>query len=143
MRRKPKTEYEKLRDKWYSKLRKEELKKPEEDRYVDIEQDPDTLKGYSSVFAYKHTHEEIVEKQRYNDMVNAFLEQYKFDSTRDRVVWEYHTNGISARDITLLLKKVKIKTNKTTINQVINRLKVKMFDMLWAPLKEYHEGHDE
>lgn len=133
--RKPKTEYEKLRDKWYTKLKK--------DGFEDIEQDPDTLKGYSSIFAYKHTHEEIVEKQRYNDMANAFLEQYKFDSTRDRVVWEYHTNGISARDITLLLKKVKIKTNKTTINQVINRLKVKMFDMLWAPLKEYHEGHDE
>lgn len=141
--RRAKNEYEKLRDKWYKKLAKEELKKPEEERYIDIEQDEDTLKGYASVLAYRHTHEEIQEKQRYHDMALAFLEQYKFETSRDRIIWEYHTNFLSVRDITESLKKVKIKTNRNSVAQVIRRLKVKMFDMLWAPLKEYHEGANE
>lgn len=142
MSRKPKNAYEKLRDKWYKKLK---TTKSEQypDGFKDIEHSEEMLTEYSSVYFKKHSYEEVEEKQRYHDMAVSFLEQYKFTSDRDKVIWEYHTNGISARDITKLFKKVKIQTNKTTVNQVINRLKIKMFDMLWAPLKEYHEGTDE
>lgn len=131
MRRKPKTEYEKLRDKWYKKLEKTGFK--------DIEQDEDTLKGYASVFAYRHTHDEIVEKQQYFYMAAAFLDQYKFSTERDRIIWEYHANGIDAVAISKTLKAVNIKAGKTTVKDTIQRLKIKMFDLLWAPLKEYHE----
>ena len=131
MRKKTKNEYERERDKWYAKLKK--------DGFKDIEHSEDILTEYSTVFFKNHTVEEIEAKQRYHDMANAFLEHYKFENKRDRIIWEYHTNGISARDIASLLKKVKIKTNRTTISQTILRLKVKMFDLLWAPLKEYHE----
>ena len=125
----------KLQQKWYAKLKK--------DGFKDIEHDEHTLTEYSSVYFKKHTHDEIVEKQRYHDMSTAFLEQYKFENNVDRIVWEYHTNGISVRDITQLLKKIKVKTNRNSVAQLIRKLKVKMFDMLWAPLKEYHEGSDE
>lgn len=143
MRKKTKTEYEKLRDKWYEKLRKLELKKPEEERWTDIEHSEDMLTEYSSVYFKKHTHEEIEAKQRYHDMAISFLEHYKFETNKDRIIWEYHANNISVRDIAELLKKVKIRTNRNSVSQVVRRLKVKMFDMLWAPLKEYHEGADE
>lgn len=135
MRKKTKTEYEKQREKWYGKLKKSGFR--------DIEHDDDTLTEYSSVYFKKHTFEEIEAKQRYHDMAISFLEHYKFETNKDRIIWEYHANNISVRDIAELLKKVKIRTNRNSVSQVVRRLKVKMFDMLWAPLKEYHEGSDE
>jgi hypothetical protein len=127
--------FKKLQDKWYAKLKKSGFK--------DIEHDEDTLTEYSSVYFKKHTYDEMVEKQRYHDMANSFLEQYKFETEKDKLIWDYHTNGLSVRDIADLLKKVKLRANRNSVAQDIRRLKAKMFDMLWAPLKEYHEGSDE
>jgi DNA-binding NarL/FixJ family response regulator len=124
-------DFKKLQDKWYKKL--------EKSRFEDIEQDENLLKKWSSKLSLSYSHEEIAEKQKYFTMAEEFLNQYKFASKRDRIIWEYHCNGLSIREIADTLKKVRIKIKKSAVQNVVQRLKIKMFDLLWVPLKEYHE----
>lgn len=42
-------------------------------------------------------------------MATKFLNDYKFETNRERIIWEYHTEGISVRDIVKLLKKARLK----------------------------------
>ena len=66
-------------------------------------------------------------KTEYYSMAGQFLNNYKFASRLEKIIWEYHTNGISARNIAKLLKKVKIiKPNKDNISTIIKRLIIEM-----------------
>ena len=129
-----KTEYEKQREIWYKKLKKS--------GFEDIEQDDFNLKTNSSVFFKNHTFEVWTAKATYYQMASNFLEEYKFNSRIEKVIWEYHSNGISFRDISKLLKKAKIKsisTNRQDIWLIVKRLKATMYSMYTAPKEEYHE----
>lgn len=128
-----KVDFKKLQEKWYKKL--------EKSGFHDIESDEDNLKVWSSIFAAKHTKEVLQAKISYYQMASSFLEEYKFSSNVDKIIWEYHTNGIGVRDIAATLNKTKIlKTNRTDVWKIIKRLKHTMFDMYMAPKKEYYEG---
>lgn len=118
---------------WYKKLQKE--------GFEDIESDEHHLKFYTSQFAAKFIPETWQAKARYYQMATNFLEEYKFNTKLEQVVWEYHVNAISYRDIAKILKKVRLvkNTNRTTIYKMIKRLKEKMFDMYVLPQTEYHE----
>lgn len=107
---KPK-DYKTLRDQWYKKLEKA--------GFEDIEDvKTDMLKSWSSKFTRvdKDTHRtraqnSLVErkaKQRYYQLATYFLNDYAFESNLDKIIWEYHTEGISVRDISRLLKKAKV-----------------------------------
>ncbi len=61
-------------------------------------------------------------------MAGQFLNNYNFRSKLEKVIWEYHCNGISYRNIAKLLRKVKtsMTPNKDNINAIINKLEIEM-----------------
>lgn len=124
--------YEQFRDEWYKKLAKE--------GFTDIENDEDHLKFYTSRFAADFTQETWAAKTAYYQMAENFLNDYKFETHLERAIWEYHTNALSYRDIAKILKKLRLvkRMNRTTIYQIIKRLKVKMFDMYMVKHRESH-----
>lgn len=68
-------------------------------------------------------------KQEYYIMAEHFLNEYKFKSNFERIIWEYHTNGMSARNILKTLKKAKVTDLKhhDSIADVTVRLRKIMF----------------
>jgi len=114
--------YSQLRKIWYGKLKKE--------GFDDIETTQGYLKDYSSRVMRKNDHENLLDswpsKIAYYDMCTTFLNEHKFEAKLDQVIWEYHTNGISNRNIAKLLKKVKIYTNYESIRLIVKRLQTIM-----------------
>lgn len=99
---KKKTEYERLKEVWYKRLK--------DDGFKDIEHDdnsinigiPRSIQGKDDVLRQS--------VQDYYCMAYHFLNEYEFDSELDKIMWEYHTNGLSARNISRLLKQTKVST---------------------------------
>lgn len=117
-----------LQDKWYKKL--------EKSGFQDIESDEDNLKVWSSVFFARHSIEQIQAKQAYYQMATNFLEDNNFENKRDRIIWEYHANGISYRDISKVLKRVRIKLSHTAVQNIVHKLQVAMYLMYKTPQVE-------
>lgn len=132
-----KEEYNTLRDKWYQKLEKvKDDVYPE--GFTDIERDEDTLKVYSSdkFGARRPGHSDTLNqgggwqvKAAYYSMAERYLNEYPFETRREAVIWEYHANAISVRDIVKLLKKVRIQMKRTAVWELIKKHKVKMFEL--------------
>lgn len=125
-----------LQSQWTDKL--------EKSGFEDIESDEETLKIYSTVMfsraRSKVNNGGFEAKAQYYQMATSFLEEYKFDSRLDKIIWEYHAEGLSVRDIANTLNKVKrTKTNYTTVWLLIKQLKKSMYAMYMAPQEEYHE----
>lgn len=120
-----------LQQKWTEKLNKSGFK--------DIERDDDSLKIWSSWFRHMYSVEEFQAKQAYYQMASSFLNEYPFENKIQATIWDYHTNGIGVREIANLLKSVRVKTNRTTVWQIIKRLQARMYDMYMLPVKAYHE----
>ena len=116
---KSKTEYEKLRDEWYDKLKDE--------GFEDIESSEDRLKMWSTRAMRKNANENLLDswqaKAAYYYMADSFLAEHEFDSSLERIIWEYHANALSHADIAEILNSAKIaKTNRTTVGLTIKRL---------------------
>jgi hypothetical protein len=60
--------------------------------------------------------------QEYFYLAGHFLNDYEFESEIDRIIWEYHSNGLSVREISATLKKVKIKLSKSAVGNKIKKL---------------------
>lgn len=119
-----KTEYEHLRDIWYKKL--------EDSGFVDIEKDEKSFKKHILHAQSKDKNHGTAtyrsSKIDYYNMATSFLNTHKFKSELEKAIWEYHTNGISIEGITATLMKIKlIKTNRTSVWQIIDELRKKMF----------------
>jgi len=103
---------------WYAKLKKS--------GFNDIENDKGQLKDWSSRVQRKNEHENLLDswpgKIAYYDMATTFLNEHSFENNLDKVIWEYHTNGISYRDIVKLLKKVKIEVYLVKVHKIVRRL---------------------
>jgi hypothetical protein len=126
-------DYNKIRALWYKKLEKEGFK--------DIEDDQGRLKAWSSRFSHTRIKELYEDKQPYYNMATQFLNDYKFESRLEKIIWEYHANALSVRDITTILRKTKVaKTNRTTIWQTIKRLEEHMKRMY---LIGYNEKYND
>jgi hypothetical protein len=130
-----KTELETLKDKWYKKLKDE--------GFNDIEQDEDNLKEWSrSVFGRKHNSTWQGGWQarfEYYQLATRFLNEYKFETPLQKIVWEYHSNGLSDRETAKVLKAVKIKCSASTAYQIIRKLKARMCDMYLMKTEPRHE----
>lgn len=112
---KKKQDYQKLKEVWYKKL--------ERSGFVDAERDEYTLKQYSSRFNQAEVVRNWHSKTEYYSMAGQFLNTHKFASRLEKVIWEYHANGVSVRDIAKLLKHVKvIKPNKDNVHKILARL---------------------
>lgn len=128
----PKQSFKQLQDTWYAKLKKS--------GFEDIEQDDDNLKFWSSAFYLRRlSPEQMKALQDYYQMATNFLEEYKFDSKRDQIIWEYHSKGFNDPEIAKLLKKVKIKLTGMGVRYIVKKYKMKMYDMYVANQQEYHE----
>ncbi len=112
------SEYDKLRAEWYKKLKDE--------GYEDIESSETHLRFYSSTFAREKSLLSWEAKQAYYQMATTFLAENRFRSKLERIIWEYHANGMSGRDIAKTLEKVKIHINRMTVWRIVSRLEKKM-----------------
>ncbi len=123
-RKKPLSKLEKLTAKWYKKL-------ADETNFVDIETLEGELKrpGLNNHAYYTTIGWEA--KVSYYTMAEYFLNDYKFDSNINRVMWEYHANGLSYREIAKLLKELKLtkKISYVTVAHVIKKLRNSMYAM--------------
>lgn len=127
-------EYEKLRAVWYNKLKV--------DGFVDIEQDEENLKVWSTRWWNQAPHPIVMEaKAAYYQLAERFLEDYKFKNKVERIIWEYHANAISIRNIVKLLKQTKLvkRTNRDAVYDVIKRLKESMIKMYLPSQTKEHE----
>lgn len=61
-------------------------------------------------------------KQDYYYYTTHFLNEYVFTSNRDRVIWEYYSNGLTYKQIVKALKKVKIVISRQTVCNTVKRL---------------------
>ena len=69
-------------------------------------------------------------RDEYYRLAQTFLNEYNFETELERIVWEYHANGISYRDIGKLLEQTKVVkwNNRTSVYNIIKPLKKKMLD---------------
>lgn len=102
---------------WYAKAKKA--------GFEDIERNEEELKVNSSTFFihHKYTRELWESKAEYYRLAEHFLNEYKFESELDRVIWAYHANALSVRNVSATLKKAKIKNvSKSKIHNIVKRL---------------------
>lgn len=133
---KVKSDFNSLKAKWYKKLAKEGFK--------DIERDEDTLKSYSGTRRgdVNGTVADWQAKAQYFQMATNFLNDYRFESEFDRTVWMYHSEGLSKYEISAIFRKLhknKRGYGRTTIHDLIMKLRKSMFTMYLLPVGVYHE----
>lgn len=116
------TDYDKAKALWYKKLK--------EEGFEDIEQDENRLKTWTTAHARYGSPTSRQAKADYYLMAEHFLNNYTFERELDRAIWEYHTNGISIRDIadTLNCTGV-IKTERNAVWKIVNQLETLMKNM--------------
>ena len=125
--------FNRLKEKWYKKL--------EKSGFEDIEQDDKTLKIWSSRFANKKSIYSWQAKATYYQMAVSFLEDYKFDSKKERMIWQYHSEGFGAKDTAEKLnrKPRKKRITQSYVRTTVKKLKMSMYSMYLEPLKPYYE----
>ncbi len=106
---------------WYKKL--------EQSGFKDIEKDEHRLKQWSSKLNTDVVRRNWEAKNEYYSMARRFLNNYKFESNLEKNIWAYHAEGISARNISKLLKKVRINKYFVTISVITRRLAYEMKKM--------------
>jgi len=100
----PRKAYKALQDKWY--------KKAKDSGFQDIEYGdgsirncrPRTITNMDPVLRQA--------KEEYYTMAYHFLYEHKFKSLLEQIIWEYHTEGISVRNIAKILTETKVKVIK-------------------------------
>ena len=107
-----------------NKLKAEWSKKLKASGFNDIEQDEIYFKSGARSFASQTANE------AYYAMASDFLREHSFVNHLERIIWEYHSNGISLRNIAKILTKVRHKKiSRFPIHQVVQRLEIEMKKM--------------
>jgi hypothetical protein len=123
--KKPKEQtFKQIQNKWYKKL--------QEDGFEDIEKNEHELKTYSNVLTKSENNRRIAGpingKEAYYKLATWFVNDYKFKSNLEKVIWEYHSNGLSIRNISRVLQTAKVSSKtKDQIWFIIVRLRKAMF----------------
>jgi transposase-like protein len=124
-----------------AKLKREWARKLKESGFEDIEQDEYNLKQWSNKFArpndnitnqyrevnvkpkkIRNKKDEFQGKQDYFYYAVHFLNEHEFESNLQKVIWEYHTERISLRNIAKLLQKVNIEISHESVGKIIRPL---------------------
>lgn len=115
---KPKT-YAQEKKLWYDKLKAS--------GFEDIETPEGFLKqnSASKFLSKKAIRSEGRSKEEYYYMATKFLHDYKFENEMEKVIWEYHANGISYRDISKLMKEVYKNKFREDFNLLIKEFRQK------------------
>lgn len=128
------TDYELARALWYQKLK-------DETDFIDIEQDEHRLKVWSAKHAHLYDHPSVWEANAsYYHMATKFLNEFNFEKNLDKIIWEYHSEGIGLRDIAKLLDQTKVKKmSHETAAKTVRRLEHIMKTMYLHGYKEDNE----
>lgn len=113
----PKTAFDDLRDEWYKKLK--------EDGFTDVESVDEKLIGRwsTSNFTRVRTRVNMEQTLEYYNIAGHFLFDYKFEDEFDKQVWQYHTEGMTVREISeILTQTTPIGAKKSNIGKIIKRL---------------------
>lgn len=114
-----KEHFEKLKKAWYERL--------EASGFQDAEQDEEKLKSWSSMsFRIRYNETLYAAKEDYYRLAGHFANDYPFASEFERKIWALHAEGRSVATILIELGKQGIRTYKTPIHKIINRLKKEM-----------------
>lgn len=111
------SDFKKLKAKWYAKLKKA--------GFEDQELNENDLHENSMRFSLQHDYNAVLweAKQAYYIMAEHFLNEYKFATEIEKVIWEYHTNALSVRDIATTLKSAGVKRfAKNKVHSIVYRL---------------------
>lgn len=113
-------EFKALQDKWYKKLKQE--------GFEDIERAGGALKTdpMQNIKTF-YDQGSFEAKQSYHSSVGYFLHHHKFTSEKERLIWEYHSNGVSIRDTVEFLRKKGFKTYKRQVHEILQNLVKKMY----------------
>lgn len=130
------TNYKTLRKQWYAKLKTAKFadlitEENPKGNFKDIELPDGKFAGWNRFARDRavHQHGGFESKAEYARLAGWFLNDYEFETHVDRIIWEYHMNGLSIRDITETLRKAKIKsTNRDYVHKALNRLQQAMID---------------
>lgn len=113
---------------WYKKLK--------DAGFSDIEQEDGNLKKWSTPKSISSVRKDpsllkMAGDMEYYRLAGHFLNDHSFSSELERVIWEYHSNGMGVREIAAELKQVKVSTlSKTQIHGIVKRL-------TWAMKRRY------
>lgn len=112
--------FNQLQDKWYDKLKKS--------GFEDLEYKNGSIRSCKPSTARQKDPSLRQATEEYYYMATHFLNDNKFENRLDQIIWEYHTNGISIRDIASTLNKTRRrhKFTKYAVEDVINRLVAQM-----------------
>lgn len=116
-----------LQREWYAKLK--------DSGFDDIEYEGHSIKEWSSRFQRKtklQGKDSIEAIEEYHRLAEHFLNDYDFASELEKVIWEYHANGLHHGEISKILKNFnndQIPSSVPTIRRVIYKLRKKMFRM--------------
>jgi hypothetical protein len=114
-----KSNFSQVQKKWYKKLKDEGFK--------DIEYHDQSLKKETQS---KNSIRDPIKRaavEEYYYLAYHFLNDGNFETELDRIIWVYHTEGISVRNISKLLAETKVaKMAKTQVGQAIKRLEARM-----------------
>lgn len=126
-------DFKKLQREWDAKLKAS--------GFEDIEQRHDgNLKTWASarVFKEKRNGEYYENKavyyqsvEEYYRLAGQFLHTYKFDSDKERLIWEKHADGMSMNEITAYMKKRRFKVYRCLVQNVIQKLAKEMKEGSW------------
>lgn len=117
-----------LQEKWYRKLAKTKSKEYP-NGFQDLEKNEYEFKKPHLSVTDKRFFKSWKIKLEYYSMAGKFLHDYKFKNNRERIIWEYHANGISIRGIVKLLRGVRVGVNRGNINRTLIRLREDMKKM--------------
>lgn len=118
------SEFNALRDFWY--------KKAEESGFEDHEHPDGRLKARSDRWVDIRRLRMQESNEAYFKLARQFLFDHTFIKERDRILWEYHVEGLSTREISKILKTVKIKLSKPQVARDLKRMKAIMKRMYFT-----------
>jgi hypothetical protein len=131
----PNQSYEALRDKWYKKL--------SDEGFVDIEKNETTLRDYTA--GRKQSKNTALvnweANAQYYQLAANFLHEYAFESSLDKSIWMYHSEGLANIAISKIIRRLyrTVPTGRGTVSRTILKLRKSMFSMYILPQVEYHE----
>lgn len=116
-------DFKQVQDHWYAKLKKEGFKDIERDGYLNWHSSSQALQSYMN-----NRLAGIEAKINYYRIAGFFLNDYPFDTLRDKLIWSQHAEGESIRNISKYLKTQSIKYIKPTqVKETIHRLRNIMY----------------
>ncbi len=119
----------KQKDKDFLKLQKTWYKKLAKSGFDDIEQDPDNLKIWTGHrIKAKYSPVTFQAKEEYYQLAGTFLNEHKFDTILEKLVWGYHAEGLRAQEIVDRLKSEKIRVHRLNIHKIVKKLVKEMRD---------------